>query len=201
MYLPPHFEQQDADEIQRFIAANPFATLVTVADGEPFASHVPLSPEVGENLRLIGHLAKANPQWQHFATGSRAMAIFHGAHAYVSPTWYEKPGVPTWNYATVHVYGRVKLIYDPETLREQVNRMSQYFEGDGEKAWVPIYPDKMLDAIVGFVLEADEVQAKYKLSQNRSQIDRENVANALQASAVENDQGVASLMKSTKRTE
>lgn len=197
MYLPPYFEQQDADEIQRFITANPFATLVTVAKGEPFASHVPLLLDAGENLRLIGHLAKANPQWQHFTTGLRAMAIFHGAHAYVSPVWYEKSGVPTWNYAAVHVYGYVSLIQDAATLREQINRMSQHFEGEGEGAWIPNYPDKMLDAMVGFVMKVDEVQAKYKLSQNRSLEDRQGVISALQESAAENERDVAKLMQCT----
>lgn len=195
MYLPPHFEQQDADEIHRFITANPFATLVTVADGEPFASHIPLLPEAGENLRLIGHLAKANPQWRHFATGSRVMAIFHGAHAYVSPTWYEKPGVPTWNYTAVHVYGRVNLIHDTEALREQVNRLSRQFEGEGEKAWVPAYSDKLLDMIVGFVMEVEEVQAKYKLGQNRSLQDRQAVISVLQESSAESEREVANLMQ------
>lgn len=195
MYLPPHFAQQDTDEIRRFITANAFATLVTVADGEPFASHVPLLLAAGEPLRLCGHLAKANPQWRHFNANTRVMAIFHGAHAYISPTWYEKAGVPTWNYAAVHVYGRVSLINDPEALRELVNRMSRHFEGDSENAWVPTYPDKMLEAITGFIMEVDEVQAKYKLSQNRSPKDRENVANALQASPAENDRCVAKLMQ------
>ncbi|MEB4591355.1 FMN-binding negative transcriptional regulator [Candidatus Thiothrix sp. Deng01] len=178
-------------------AANAAATLVTVAKGGPFASHIPLLLEAGEPPRLVGHLAKANPQWQHFATNSRVMAIFHGAHAYVSPTWYEKPGVPTWNYAAVHVYGRVNLIHDPATLRAQINRMSRHFEGEGEKAWIPAYPDKMLDMIVGFVMEVEEVQAKYKLSQNRSQVDRQNVISVLQESSAESGQDVASLMRRT----
>ncbi|HRJ51565.1 MAG TPA: FMN-binding negative transcriptional regulator [Candidatus Thiothrix moscowensis] len=104
-------------------------------------------------------------------------------------------GVPTWNYAAVHVYGRVSLINDPEALRELVNRMSRHFEGDSENAWVPTYPDKMLEAITGFIMEVDEVQAKYKLSQNRSPKDRENVANALQASPAETDRCVATLMQ------
>lgn len=197
MYLPPHFEQQDTDEIHRFITANPFATLVTVANGEPFASHVPLLLEAGEPFRLVGHLAKANPQWQHFATSYRVLAIFHGAHAYVSPTWYEKPGVPTWNYAAVHVYGRVNLIHAPETLRAQINRMSRHFEGEGEKAWMPAYSDKMLNMIVGFVMEVEEVQAKYKLSQNRSPQDQQNVISVLQESSAESDRDVASLMQRT----
>lgn len=195
MYLPPHFEQQDANEIQHFITANPFATLVTVVDGEPFASHIPLMLEPGEPLRLSGHLAKANPQWRHFNTSVRVMAIFHGAHAYVSPTGYEKAGVPTWNYAAVHIYGRISLIHDPETLRKLVNRMSQHFEGDGDNAWVPSYPDKMLDAIAGFVMEVDEVQAKYKLSQNRSPTDQQHVIRVLQERGTENERNVASLMQ------
>lgn len=195
MYLPPHFEQKDADEIRRFITANAFAMLVTVAEGEPFASHIPLLLDGEENLRLTGHLAKANPQWRHFEANTRTLAIFHGAHAYISPTWYEKAGVPTWNYAAVHVYGRVRLIHDPDALGELVNRMSQHFEGEGEQAWVPAYPDKMLNAIVGFVMEVDEMQAKYKFSQNRSLEDRQGVIRSLQTGTTENEREVASLVQ------
>lgn len=199
MYLPPHFQQHDPAEIRRFMAENAFATVVTVVDGMPFASHIPLLLEDGEPLRLSGHLAKANPQWQHFADNPRVMVIFQGAHAYVSPTSYETAGVPTWNYTAIHVYGRVSLIHEREALRDLVHHLSSRYEGQGENAWAPSYPDKMLDAIVGFTIDVDEVQAKYKLSQNRSQTDRENVANVLQASPVENDRNVAVLMQRTNK--
>src|SRR3546814_11682458 len=87
----------------------PFATLVTTFEGAPFATHLPLLHEAegGPHGRIVGHMARQNPQWRGFADGGEALIVFHGPHAYVSPTWYERqPAVPTWNYPTVHASGR-----------------------------------------------------------------------------------------------
>ena len=194
MYLPKHFEEHDQTEILRFIEALAFGTLVTVDAGVPFASHIPFLLEQGETLMLSGHLAKANPQWQHLAANSQVLAMFQGAHAYVSPTWYEGAGVPTWNYTAVHVYGKVRVIHDADWLREKVERLSAQYEGSSETAWLPSYPAKMLEAIVGFEITIESLQAKYKLSQNRSAADQRNVMQALDASEGENERGVAALM-------
>ncbi|MBO0615117.1 FMN-binding negative transcriptional regulator [Thiothrix fructosivorans] len=194
MYLPKHFEEHDQTEILRFIEAHAFGTLVTVDAGVPFASHIPFLLEQGETLMLSGHLAKANPQWQHLAANSQVLAMFQGAHAYVSPTWYEGAGVPTWNYTAVHVYGKVRVIHDADWLREKVERLSAQYEGSSETAWLPSYPAKMLEAIVGFEITIESLQAKYKLSQNRSAADQRNVMQALDASEGENERGVAALM-------
>jgi transcriptional regulator len=194
MYLPKHFEEHDQTEILRFIEAHAFGTLVTVDAGVPFASHIPFLLEQGETLMLSGHLAKANPQWQHLATNPQVLAMFQGAHAYVSPTWYEGAGVPTWNYTAVHVYGTVRVIHDADWLREKVERLSAQYEGSSETAWLPSYPAKMLEAIVGFEITIESLQAKYKLSQNRSAADQRNVMQALEASGGENERNVAALM-------
>ena len=194
MYIPQHFAEHDQTEILRFIAANAFGTLVTVENGVPFASHIPFLLEQDDTLTLSGHLAKANPQWQHLAANSQVLAMFQGAHAYVSPTWYEGAGVPTWNYTAVHVYGKVRVIHDADWLREKVERLSAQYEGSSETAWLPSYPAKMLEAIVGFEITIESLQAKYKLSQNRSAADQRNVMQALDASEGENERGVAALM-------
>jgi transcriptional regulator len=120
--------------------------------------------------------------------------MFQGAHAYVSPTWYEGTGVPTWNYTAVHVYGTVRVIHDTAWLKAQVEHLSHYYEGDTPNAWIPAYPDKMLEAIVGFEITIESLQAKYKLSQNRSAADQHNVMQALEASSSENERSVAALM-------
>lgn len=194
MYLPAAFQVENQKEIKRFITSHPFATLVTVADGEPFASHIPLLLEEADGLVLIGHMARANPQWKHFLEVDRMLAIFSGPHAYVSPSWYESPGVPTWNYASVHLYGRAQIIDSREELRLLIEKMTQHFESDASADKALDYPEKMLEAIVGFRIEVDEIKAKYKLSQNRSNADRENVANALLASDSGNERAVAELM-------
>lgn len=194
MYLPKHFEEHDQTDILRFIEAHAFGTLVTVDASVPFASHIPFLLERGKTLTLSGHLAKANPQWQHLATNPQVLTMFQGAHAYVSPTWYEGAGVPTWNYTAVHVYGKVRVIHDTDWLREKVERLSAQYEGSSETAWLPSYPAKMLEAIVGFEITIESLQAKYKLSQNRSAADQRNVMQALEASGGENERGVAALM-------
>lgn len=194
MHIPKYFAEHDQAEILRFIAAHAFGTLVTVDAGVPCASHIPFLLEQGETLTLSGHLAKANPQWQHLAANPQVLAMFQGAHAYVSPTWYEGTGVPTWNYTAVHVYGTVRVIHDTAWLKAQVEHLSHYYEGDTPKAWIPAYPDKMLEAIVGFEITIESLQAKYKLSQNRSAADQHNVMQALEASSSENERGVAALM-------
>jgi transcriptional regulator len=125
--------------------------------------------------------------------------MFQGAHAYVSPTWYEGTGVPTWNYTAVHVYGKVRVIHDTAWLQAQVERLSHHYEGDAPNAWIPSYPAKMLEAIVGFEITVESLQAKYKLSQNRNAADQGNVIQALQASDGENERGVAALMAKRNR--
>src|SRR5262245_22604814 len=105
MYIPKHFQTDDIAQMHELMRHHNFATLVTQQDGAPFASHLPflLDATRGPHGTLLAHLARANPQWQHLAAGQVALAIFHGPHAYVSPSWYAaKLSVPTWNYAVVH---------------------------------------------------------------------------------------------------
>src|SRR3954470_2539732 len=105
MYLPSFFKENDPATLYALMRENPFATLITVADGAPFVGHLPLLVRDGE---ILGHMARANPQWRQFP---EVTAIFHGPHTYVSPTWYTSEGqVPTWNYAVVHARGRAELV-------------------------------------------------------------------------------------------
>ena len=108
MYIPPAFRIEDASKLAAFIQQYSFATLVTHDGAAPFASHLPMlfHPQAGGHGTLLSHMARANPQWRHFASGAEVLAIFHGPHNYISPSWYQTgPAVPTWNYATVHAYG------------------------------------------------------------------------------------------------
>jgi len=192
MYVPQHFSENDADKLAAFIDEHAFGVLVTVAEGRPFASHIPFLHEREANA-LLGHVARANPQWRHFSNGADVMVLFQGPHAYISPSWYLAPGVPTWNYAVAHVYGSARAIDDPSRLKDIVERLTQKFERN--PPWVPAYDQRLLQAIVGIEIAIKEVQGKFKLSQNRSAADRAAVASRLEATGSETDSALARLMK------
>ncbi len=202
MYLPKHFKQADLNQIDRIIEQNGFGLLVSTVNGEPFASHIPMLLDRVEDqgrtrMMLYGHVARANEHWKHWQ-GQRSVAIFQGPHSYVSPTWYADGGVPTWNYAAVHLYGNLSVMDDPEALSELVIRLSDQYERNRNDPWVPDFPLEMLNAIVGFSMSVDEIQGKYKLSQNKSETDRRRVQDALGRSPSNVDQAVARMMSESK---
>jgi transcriptional regulator len=194
MYVPKHFDENDADKLAAFIDEHAFGVLVTVAEGRPFASHIPFLYE-RESGTLLGHVARANPQWRHFSNGADVMVLFQGPHAYISPSWYLAPGVPTWNYAVAHVYGSARAIDDPSRIKDIVERLTQNYERNNQPPWAPAYDQGMLQAIVGIEIRIKEVQGKFKLSQNRSAADRAAVVSRLEATGSENDAALARLMK------
>ncbi len=178
MYLPEHFTVSDEDEIFAFLDANAFGQLVSRQDDEIMASHLPFLV-AADHERLHCHLARQNPQWQQLE-GQRVLITFQGAHDYISPSWYQNPGVPTWNYQAVHVYGRCRVFEDAESLAEVVEALSQRYESGFETPWQPQYRDAMLKAIVGVEITIDEVQCKYKLSQNRPDADQQGAVDRLE---------------------
>ena len=201
MYIPEHFKEHDADRIASLLRDYPFALLVTVRQGLPQVSHLPLLYETDASGRawLYGHFARANPQWQDLEQGAEALAVFNGPHAYVSPGWYERPGVPTWNYAAAHVRGHVELVEDKGELSRLVGRLTENFEaGPDETRWQWSEHaerfDAMLGHIVGFRMAVEQVDAKFKLGQNRVEADRKNVCDRLSASADTEAQALAQMM-------
>ncbi len=190
MYRPVAFREDDTDKLIAFMRANSFATLVSTVEGVPCASHIPLVvTKQGDTVKLIGHLAKQNPQWQAFAA-AESLAIFTGAHAYISPTLYEKrENVPTWNYIAVHAYGIptiVTLDDSPERMDKMIDEMVDTYEADYQSQWHSLpesYRAGMMSEIVGFEMTVTRLEGKFKLSQNRSPTDRKSVAeNLLQSS-------------------
>ena len=177
MYLPRHFEVEDQHEIFSFIDANAFGQLVSIADNRPLVSHLPFLV-ADDRASLQCHLARQNPQWQQLPE-QQVLVTFLGPHDYVSPSWYRNPGVPTWNYQAVHVYGRCRVFDDPAQLAEMVEALSARYESAFERPWQPQYREAMLKAIVGVEISIDELQAKYKLSQNRPAEDRAGVIEKL----------------------
>jgi transcriptional regulator len=174
LYIPPHFRVDDADELYRFVEANAFATLISTGAEGLHVSHVPLLPERDGSgtVRLMGHVARGNEHWQVMESASEVLAIFHGPHAYVSPSLYSvQPSVPSWNYAVVHAHCKARLLDEAE-LHDALLRLSATYEQSRPKPWkmsgLPAdYVSTMLKAIVGFELEVTRLEGKYKLSQNR----------------------------------
>ncbi|MDP3082734.1 MAG: FMN-binding negative transcriptional regulator [Rubrivivax sp.] len=194
MYLPRHFEQADPAALQALMREQPLATLVTLGADGLSADHIPLEydPAPGPHGTLRGHVARANPLWQH-AAGQPVLAVFGGAQAYVSPSWY--PGkaehhkvVPTWNYTVVHAHGVLQVIDDAPWLRALVGRLTAHHEAAQARPWsvddAPAdFVAQTLRAIVGIELPLTRLVGKWKVSQNRSDADRSGVADALQASS------------------
>ncbi len=186
MYRPSDFREDDLDKLVAFMRANSFATLVSVLDGVPFASHVPLVVSVQDGVvKLIGHLAKPNPQWRAFPQ-AESLAIFTGPHAYISPTLYEQTeSVPTWNYIAVHAYGTPQVLTlqeDPGAMDEMIRTMIDTYEAAYQDQWQDLaahFRTGMMRGIVGFEMVISRLEGKYKLSQNRSQTDQHTVSSAL----------------------
>jgi transcriptional regulator len=200
MYVPEHFKEEGADRLETLIQAYSFGVLVSVHEGLPIASHLPFlyDRHVGKNGRLIGHMARGNPQWKSLADGQTVLAIFQGPHAYISPAWYESPGVPTWNYAVAHLYGKATLVEDQHALEKVVQRLTAFHEQDDREAGAPgVSPEiwsRLLGMIVGFEIEVTEIQGKFKLNQNRSREDQRRVAETLARGGSESATALARLM-------
>ncbi len=201
MYLPAAFRETDPNVIFDFVERHSFGLLTTVHREEPFTSHLPMLVEraAGPEGALVGHWARANPQAID-ADGRSALAVFTGPHAYVSPTWYAEPNVvPTWNYATVHAYGRLETFDDDERLLDVVRRSVDAYEASLAQPWrldedAPTVR-ALLGQIVGFRLVVERWEAKFKLNQNHSEARRERVVAALLERGDADSVGVARLMR------
>jgi transcriptional regulator len=207
MYIPEHFKETNSERISALIERNSFGMLVTAPDGVPFVSHLPFifDRAVGSKGILLCHMARANPQWQHFSSGGEVLAVFQGPHAYVSPSWYSSPGVPTWNYAVVHLRGKPRLIKSESELETLVERLTYVYESHMPGPWKPNLAGerrtKLLNLIVGFKIEVTAVQAKFKLSQNRPPEDQQNVVGKLSQSSNQTEAAVAELMSEVLHAE
>ena len=173
LYTPPHFRNDDREELVAMMRANAFATLVSSGPTGLHVSHIPFVVDTeGGPLRLLGHVARGNEQWGALEGATDVVVIFQGPHAYVSPSLYrQQPSVPTWNYAVVHAHGAAALLDEAE-LHDLLMRLSATYEAGREKPWrmaeLPAdYVEQMLKGIVGFSIQVTKLEGKYKLSQNR----------------------------------
>lgn len=202
MYTPKHFSEADQERIAALIRDFGFATLVSVTADGPEVTHAPVQVDSKRGV-LIGHMARANPHATALQDGTSLLAIFHGPHSYISPTWYvdenpRVPNVPTWNYAAVHVTGTVTRIDDDAAKWNIVRDLAAQYEAGSAAPWdsqgLDAHAGK-LSAIVGFEIAIVKIEAKFKLSQNRSTADQENVVAKLATSDASEVRATAKLMR------
>jgi len=200
MYIPSFNQFPNQPEAISFMQRYSFATIVTVKDGVPTATHLPfIVKEIDEKVVISSHFAKANPQSTDIID-NRALVIFIEPHAYISPKNYEKElNVPTWNYLAVHAYGNCILLDGEENKAALLKETIKYYDADYLKQYESLpddYKQKMMKGIVAFQIVVDDLQAKKKLSQNRSEKEQENIIEDLGKSANNNEKEIADYMKS-----
>jgi transcriptional regulator len=186
MYTPADFKNENIEQVKAFIEANSFGILVSSLEAKLVATHIPLELYTKENgvAVLQGHISRANPQWKNFQTTGEVMAIFPGPHAYISSSWYDHMNVPTWNYIAVHVYGDIRII-EGEELIESLSKMTHKYEKESKN---PVsvenmpreYVLKQLKGLVGFEITISNIQSAYKLSQNRDEVNHQNIVTELE---------------------
>lgn len=174
MYIPPYYENKDIEQIKQFLRENSFGILVNVVENKPWGTHIPLELEQDSNGAdiLVGHIAKANPQWKYFSDSAEVLCIFNGPHAYVSSSWYKEEEVPTWNYIAVHVYGTLKLMGEEETMASMFRLVDKYEAHSKNPINLKDMSPKTLrqvKGVVGFQIQITNLQATYKLSQTRQE--------------------------------
>ena len=192
MYLPAFYLEERREVQFDLIRTHPLGLLISAGPGGLMANPVPFTayPDEGGGVLRV-HVARANPQWQELAAATECLVVFSGPHAYISPSWYPSKvenhrTVPTWNYATVHVWGRPTLHEDAAWLRRQIDDLTQAHEGARPQPWkvsdAPAdFVAAQLKAIVGIEIAITRIEAKWKMSQNRSTSDRHGVVAGLQS--------------------
>lgn len=200
MYVPEHFAQHDRALLIEVMRAESFAMLISVGeDGEPFVTHLPLIiRERDDGLVIEGHMARANPHWRYLEKTPRAVIVFNGPHAYVSPSLYaSKENVPTWNYVTVHADGNIKLAHETPYKHAAQTRLIDALEPEYKPQFDELRPAYMhgrMSAIVAFEMAVERLEGKFKLSQNRPMVDRQTVINTF-ADGNDQQRAVASWMR------
>ena len=206
MYIPPHFREERIDILHSLISQHSLAALITLGPDGLLANHVPLivDPEPAPLGTLRGHLSKANRQWKDSLPSVPALAIFQGPAAYITPSWYPSrletgSVVPTYNYAVVHAHGPLATFDDPVLLERHLRNLTNAHEAAFADRWsVDDAPASfirdMLKGIVGIEIPIARLEGKWKLSQNRSVVDREGVVEGLTASGIPAQQHLADLI-------
>jgi len=199
MYIPKLYREEDRAKMLEFLRQNEFATLVAFDGEKPVAGHLLMEiKEDGENLFVNGHMSRANSLWKTLEKNQEVLVIFQGSHTYISPTWYNHVNVPTWNYQSVHVYGKPRLITDRDQAYQLLKRLVDRHESNSHYKLETLpqdFVEKEIKGIVAFQIEVTKVEANYKLSQNRNDEDYGNIINRLEERTDELSHGVAEAMR------
>jgi transcriptional regulator len=202
MYIPPAFKVPNEAAAFELIERYDFGTIITSSPGRGMvATHLPLLlTSDARGSKLQGHVARANTHWQSFDGSTEAIAIFQGPHAYISPRWYATaPAVPTWNYAVVHLHGRPLATDNRELTASILAALVHKYENHRPDPYrVEELPqefyEKMVNGVVAFEMAVDRVEAKFKLSQNRSENDRAGAIDGLIREGSPTAEALAALM-------
>ena len=199
MYTPKLYREEDRAKILEFLKQNEFATVVAYDGEKPVASHLMVDVmETDGALSIDGHMSRANPLWKTFESNPEILIMFQGPHTYISASWYNHVNVPTWNYQSVHVYGKPQLVTDPDQVYALLKRLMDRHETglsynmDG----LPRdFVEKEMRGVMAFQIAVTRLEANYKLSQNRVEEDYWNIVSHLEARTDELSHGVAEAMK------
>jgi len=199
MYTPAHYKNTERAELKNFIRENGFGILINQVDDKPWATHIPmeLDTDAHGNDILVGHIAKANPQWRYFEANKQLLCIFNGPHSYVSSSWYKEEEVPTWNYIAVHVYGSLTILNEEELLASLYKLVDKYEKDSKNPISIHQLSDKtmrQIKGIVGFQIKIEDIQATYKLSQGREH-DHPKIIDALEARNESGSTAIAKCMR------
>ena len=204
IYLPEHFKTKENELILNLVNENSFATLISIdSTSQPLVSHIPILAEVKNDqiTKLVGHFALRNPHVAALKQNPNSTVIFQGPHTYITPLWYRSGrDVPTWNYSVVHISGKLKLISGFKEICEILEKMTNFYE-QGPDAWKFELPSDLEDpsaltsAIVGFEIIPEKIEAKFKLSQNRSAEDQSGILEGLQKRTDEKSRTLHKMMK------
>lgn len=200
MYTPSSFKEENPDVLFRLIEQYSFGVLFSHHQESPEATHLPflINRSKGKLGSLIAHFARANKHWKNINPEEQILCVFQGPHTYISPSWYKNRNtVPTWNYATVHVYGKARIIHDANELRSMVTDLTHHHEATVDSDWSLEEGKESfeidLKAIVGIEIEITQLEGKFKFNQNRSKEDQLGVIENLDEKVAP---GVKEIMKS-----
>jgi len=204
MFIPNLHKNENIEEVKSFLNENSFGILISQVDGKVSGTHIPMELDKDENGEdvLVGHIARANPQSKKLKNEEEILAIFNGPNSYISSSWYQKENVPTWNYVAVHVYGKVKIMEGEELLDALTKLVDKYEKNSKNPVSVKKMSSRTLEqvnGIVGFSIKINEIQAAYKLSQNREEKEYTNITNELEKIGDSNSIGIAEAMKKAKK--
>jgi len=204
MHIPKLYKNENLKEVRAFIQSNSFGMLVSTVDNRPWATHIPLELEEDQNGDevIYGHVSKANAQWKQFNEAEEVLLIFNGPHAYISSSWYSIEEVPTWNYVAVHIYGRLKIIDESELLYSLNKLVDKYEAHSAHPIRMQDFSEKtmkQINGIVGFKIRITEIQAAYKLSQNRKEADYKNIVSELESKDNPLEKDTAAIMKDRRK--